>query len=95
MTLSDQSSVTGGGLDPYNALFVNMDNMGTERFGNYDCLVHSCADNAIFVKFEMSNRKISKEDSQFYILNPLRNLANLMNFSVLKTLIPLANFRAS
>ena len=28
-------------LDPYNvhALFVNMDNMWTERFGNYDCLV--------------------------------------------------------
>ena len=35
-----QSGVTGGELDPYNALFVNMDNMWTERFGNYDCLVH-------------------------------------------------------
>ena len=37
----DQSGVTGGGFDPYNvhALFVNMDNMWMERFGNYDCLV--------------------------------------------------------
>ena len=40
MSLLDQSGVTGGGLDPYNALFVNMDNMWTDRFGNYDCLVH-------------------------------------------------------
>ena len=42
MSLLGQSGVTGGGLDPYNvhALFVNMDNMWTERFGNYDCLVH-------------------------------------------------------
>ena len=40
MSLLDQSGVTGGGLDPYNALFVNMDNMWTERFGNYDCLVN-------------------------------------------------------
>ena len=39
MSLLDQSAVTGGGLDPLNALFVNMDNMWTERFGNYDCLV--------------------------------------------------------
>ena len=41
MSLLDQSGVTGGGLDPYNvhALFVNMDNMWTERFGNFDCLV--------------------------------------------------------
>ena len=41
MSLLDQSGVTGGGLDPYNvhALFVNMDNMWTEGFGNYDCLV--------------------------------------------------------
>ena len=39
MSLLDQSGVTGGGLDPYNALFVNMDNMWTERFGNYYCLV--------------------------------------------------------
>ena len=39
--LLDQSGVTGGGFDPYNvhALFINMDNMWTERFGNYDCLV--------------------------------------------------------
>ena len=36
MSLLDQSGVTGGGLDLYNALFVNM---WTERFGNYDCLV--------------------------------------------------------
>ena len=38
----DQSGVTGGGLDPYHvhALFINMDNMWTERFGNYDCLVN-------------------------------------------------------
>ena len=36
MSLLDQSGVTGGGLDPYNVhiLFVNMDNMWTERFGN-------------------------------------------------------------
>ena len=42
MSLLDQSGVTGGGLDLYNvhALFVNMDNMWTERFGNYDCLVY-------------------------------------------------------
>ena len=41
MGLLDQSGVTGGGLDPYHvhALFVNIDNMWTERFGNYDCLV--------------------------------------------------------
>ena len=41
MSLLDQSGVTGKGLDPYNvhALFVSMDNMWTERFGNYDCLV--------------------------------------------------------
>ena len=41
MSLLDQSGVTGGGLDPYNvhAFFVNMDNMWTERFRNYDCLV--------------------------------------------------------
>ena len=41
MSLLDQSGVTGGGLDPYNvhALFVNMDNTWTERFGSYDCLV--------------------------------------------------------
>ena len=33
--------MTGGGLDHYNvkALFVNIDNMWTERFENYDCLV--------------------------------------------------------
>ena len=34
MSLLDQSGVTGGGLEP-----LNMDNMWTERFGNYDCLV--------------------------------------------------------
>ena len=36
MGLLDQSGVTGGGLDPYgvHVLFVNMDNMWTERFGN-------------------------------------------------------------
>ena len=41
MCLLDQSGVTGGGLDRYHvhALFVNIDNMWTERFGNYDCLV--------------------------------------------------------
>ena len=41
MSLLDQSGVTREGLDPYNvhALFINMDNMWTERFGNYDCLV--------------------------------------------------------
>ena len=41
MSLLDQSDVTRGGLDPYHvhALFVNIDNMRTERFGNYDCLV--------------------------------------------------------
>ena len=41
MSLLDQSGVTGGGLGPYkvHALFVNMDNMWTEKFGNYDCLV--------------------------------------------------------
>ena len=41
MSLLDQSGVTGRGLDPYNvhALFVNIDNMWTEGFGNYDCLV--------------------------------------------------------
>ena len=35
MRLLDLSGVTGGGLDPYNvrALFGNMDNMSTERFG--------------------------------------------------------------
>ena len=34
------NQVTGGGLDPYNvhALFVIMDNMWMERFGNYHCL---------------------------------------------------------
>ena len=36
----DQSGVTGGGLDQYNALFVNMDSTWTERFGNHDCLVN-------------------------------------------------------
>ena len=41
MSLLDQSAVTGGGLDPCNVLFVNMDNMWTERFVNYDCLVTS------------------------------------------------------
>ena len=37
----DQSAVTGRGLDPDNvhALFINMDNMWKERFGNYDCIV--------------------------------------------------------
>ena len=46
MNLLDQSGETGGGLDPYNvhALFVNMDNMWTGRFGNYDCLVFERAD---------------------------------------------------
>ena len=41
MSLLDQSGVTGGGLDPYyvHALFVNIDNMWTERFVNYGCLV--------------------------------------------------------
>ena len=41
MSLLDQSGVTGGGLDPYHvhALFVNIDNMWMERFGNYHCLV--------------------------------------------------------
>ena len=36
MHLLDQSGVTGGGLDSYNVyvLFVNMNNMWTERFGN-------------------------------------------------------------
>ena len=34
MCLLDQSGVTGGGFDPYSvhALFVNIDNMWTERF---------------------------------------------------------------
>ena len=43
MNFLDQSGVTGRVLDPYNvhALVVNMDNMSTERFGNYDCLVLS------------------------------------------------------
>ena len=27
-------------LDPCKALFVSMDNMWMERFGNYDCLVY-------------------------------------------------------
>ena len=47
MGLLDLSGVTVGGLDPYNmhALFVNMDNMWTERFGNYDCLVLNGMDN--------------------------------------------------
>ena len=31
MSLLDQSGVTGGGLDPYNALFVNMRNMWMEK----------------------------------------------------------------
>ena len=44
MSLLDQSGVKGGGLDPYNALFVNMDKMWAERFGNYDCLFKSCSD---------------------------------------------------
>ena len=41
MSLLGQSGVTGGRLDPCNvhALFVNMDNVWMERFGNYDCLV--------------------------------------------------------
>ena len=41
MGFLDQSGVTGGRLDPYNvhALFVNMDNMWLERFGNFDYLV--------------------------------------------------------
>ena len=39
MSPLDQSGVTGGGLDQCNALFVNMDNMWMERFGNYNCLV--------------------------------------------------------
>ena len=47
MSLLDQSGLTGGGLDPYNALFVNMDNMWTERFGNYDCLVLIIANDPI------------------------------------------------
>ena len=36
MCLLDQSGVTGGGFDPCNVhtLFVNIDNMWTERFGN-------------------------------------------------------------
>ena len=50
MSLLDQSSVTGGGLDPYNALFVNIDNMWTERFENYDCLV-SEVDHLVFQNF--------------------------------------------
>ena len=39
MCLFDQSGVTE--FDPYSvhALFVNIDNMWMERFGNYDCLV--------------------------------------------------------
>ena len=36
--MKNPPGVTGGGLDPYkhynNALFVNIDNMWTERFGN-------------------------------------------------------------
>ena len=41
MCLLYQSGVIGGGLDPYSmqVLFVNIDNMWMERFGNYDCLV--------------------------------------------------------
>ena len=40
MSLLDQSGVTGEGLSPcsVHALFVNFDNMWTERFGNYNCL---------------------------------------------------------
>ena len=43
MCLLDQSGVTGGGLDPYSVhdLFVNMDNMWTERFGNLRLSCHS------------------------------------------------------
>ena len=39
--LLDQSGVTGRQLDPYSvhALFVNIDDMLMERFGNYYCLV--------------------------------------------------------
>ena len=42
MGLLDQSGVAGG-PEPYNvhALFVNMDNMWVERFGNYDRLVRT------------------------------------------------------
>ena len=45
MCLIDQSGVTEGGLDPYNhynnALFINIDNMWMERFGNLrlSCLI--------------------------------------------------------
>ena len=56
MSLLDQSSGTGGGRDPYNALFVNMDNMWTERFGNYDCLVY--VSKSFEVLFQMSRAPI-------------------------------------
>ena len=53
MSLLDQLGVTGGGFDPYNvhALFVNMDNMWTERFGNYNCLFEGV------LEFKMSKQK--------------------------------------
>ena len=59
MNLLDQSGVTGGGLDPYNvhALFVNMDNMFMERFGNYNCLV----DNAQLITKKVSDFSIWKQ----------------------------------
>ena len=61
MSLLDQSGVTGGGFDPYNvhALFVNMDNMWTERFGNYDCLVFPTSFNCwkdIWIGLELFKR---------------------------------------
>ena len=51
MSLLDQSGVTGGGLDPYNvhALFVNMYNRWTERFGNYNSLVLEVNDDLQFI----------------------------------------------
>ena len=60
MSLLDQSGVTGGGLDPYNvhALFVNMENMWTERFRNYDCLVLKVATSLIYANFVVTSEEL-------------------------------------
>ena len=68
MCLLDQSGVTGGGLDPYNvhALFVNIDNMWTERCGN---LRLSC-----LIQYRPHTRSVAV---MLYTLAPAGNSANL------------------
>ena len=77
MNLLDQSGVTGGGLDPYNALFVNMDNMWMKGFGNYHCLVELFL-STDWVNYEEEPMKYQALRPQFFSVGGVGGLWQLV-----------------